>query len=86
MCPARLRRAVAKKLNVWQSSLTYRVLLVCCECCIHVLKFLLPDAISTFRTAIDALLQSGHQPSRTLVLTLMLGNVHQFPLSKDCTV
>jgi len=30
-------------------------------------------------TAIDALLRSGHQPSRTLVLTLMLGNAADAP-------
>jgi hypothetical protein len=33
---------------------------------------------SGFRIAVNSLLQSGYRPSRTLVLTLMLGEVRRF--------
>jgi len=43
---------------------------------IHSTSFSLTNFnFSIFRTAVDALIQSGYQPSRTLVFSLMLGEV-----------
>ena len=38
---------------------------------------LFPNILSTFRTAVEALVLSEYQPSRTLIFSLMLGEVRR---------
>lgn len=59
--------------------MTWRMCRVPSACCwsLHSSIRPLPLTISTIRTALEALVQSGYQPSRTLVLSVLLGEVRR---------